>query len=105
MGKPHFKVVKQDERYTVSDNTDLNAFVVSRTILYAGQQTTGHKHKGQEEVYLFTRGDGRMELDDEILTVSKGDIVLVEDGQFHRVYNPTLTSLEFVCIFNGTRQA
>jgi len=105
MGKPNLKVVKQDERYTVSDNTDLNAFVVSRTILYAGQQTTGHKHKGQEEVYLFTRGDGRMELDEEILTVGKGDIVLVEDGQFHKVYNPTLTSLEFICIFNGTRQA
>jgi len=44
-------------------------------------------------------------LDEEILTVGKGDIVLVEDGQFHKVYNPTLTSLEFICIFNGTRQA
>ena len=49
------KVVKQNETYTVIDNTNLNGLVVSKTILHVGKETGGHNHSGQEEVYIFTR--------------------------------------------------
>ena len=58
------EVVKEDDRYKVVDNKTLNNLVVSSTDLYAGKSTSGHAHEGQEEVYNFVRGSGKMELID-----------------------------------------
>ena len=44
------KVIKQNDTYTLIDNTDLNGLIVSKTILHPEKSTTGHNHKGQEEV-------------------------------------------------------
>ena len=51
--KKGWKVVKQDERYLVTDNDTLNKLVTSITELNPKHSTTGHKHVGQEEVYIF----------------------------------------------------
>lgn len=40
----------------------------------------GHSHETQEEVYVFTRGSGRMKLDDEIIELSAWDAVRVPPG-------------------------
>ena len=96
-------VVKKDDRYTVKDNTELSRLVVSSTNLYRGMETTGHKHPGQEEVYHFIYGTGRMQLDDDIFDVNEGDIVLVKDGVFHKVFNTGIETLYFVCVFEGKR--
>ena len=48
--------VKNDDRYVVKDNTLLNNLVVSSTMLSAHKSTTGHRHAGQEEVYMFVSG-------------------------------------------------
>ena len=53
---PGARIVKENETYTVIDNTLLNGLVVSKTILHPEKMTTGHKHPGQEEVYHFTNG-------------------------------------------------
>ncbi len=58
------KIAKEDERYVVKDNTSLNNLVLSSTDLKPKMSTSGHSHKGQEEVYYFVSGSGRMELDD-----------------------------------------
>ena len=97
------EIVKQNETYTLLDNTTLNNLVVSKTILHIGKNTTGHKHPGQEEVYHFISGEGYMELDEEILTVRPGSIVLIPDGAFHKVFNTGLEDLVFVCVFDGKR--
>lgn len=97
------KVVKQDRRYTVKDNTDLNNLVVSSTLLNPTESTTGHKHDGQEEVYFFLQGNGWMQLDSEVFAVSEGDVVQIHDGVFHRVFNATNESLYFICVFEGKR--
>ena len=97
------EIVKQNETYTLLDNTTLNNLVISKTILHIGKNTTGHKHPGQEEVYHFISGEGYMELDEEILTVRPGSIVLIPDGAFHKVFNIGLEDLVFVCVFDGKR--
>ena len=33
----------------------------------------------------------------------EGDVVLVEDGGFHRDYNTSQEDLYFVCVFDGKR--
>ena len=96
-------VVKQDERYEVKDNTGLERLVVSSTRLHRGMSTGGHSHQGQEEVYQFVFGTGRMELDGDVFNVGPGDVVLVRDGVFHRVHNTGAVDLYFVCVFEGKR--
>ena len=96
-------VVKNDDRYIVKDNTTLNNLVVSSTRLNPHKSTSGHKHEGQEEVYMFLEGHGTMELDDKTFPVTAGDTVLIEDGVFHRVHSDTV-ELYFVCVFDGTRR-
>jgi mannose-6-phosphate isomerase-like protein (cupin superfamily) len=97
------KIVKEDDRYKVIDNTILNNLVVSSTLLHADKSTTGHKHEGQEEVYMFMKGSGKMELDDKLIEVKEGDLILIEDGVFHRVHNTGSSDLYMVCIFDGGR--
>lgn len=97
------EVAKQDERYVVKDNTTLNNLVVSSTRLKARKSTSGHKHEGQEEVYYFIEGTGKMDLDDQTIKVQPGDVVLIEDGVFHRVHAGMYEELYFVCVFDGRR--
>ena len=95
-------ITKEDDRYVVKDNTLLKDLVVSSTNLNPMKSTTGHKHKGQEEVYFFVRGNGRMELDKQEINIKEGDTVLIEDGVFHRVHAGQ-KGCYFVCVFEGKR--
>jgi len=97
------KVVKEDDRYVVVDNTFLNNLIVSSTDLKPGKATSGHSHAGQEEVYNFVKGKGQMKIENEVFPVSEGDMVLIEDGKFHQVINSSAENLYFVCVFNGFR--
>ena len=97
------KIVKEDDRYTVKDNQMLKNLVVSRTDLKPGKSTSGHAHPGQEEVYNFIKGSGKMKVDEETFHVKEGDLILVQDGSFHQVINNSKENLYFVCVFDGSR--
>ncbi len=100
------EVVKDNETYLLKDNKFLKNLVLSSTKLYRGQQTRGHRHEGQEEVYFFVSGYGKMivgEEDSEPFVVSPGDIVLIPDGAFHRVINDGDSHMLFNCVFQGSR--
>ena len=98
------KFVKNNETYKVIDITALKGLIVSKTVLHPGKETGGHKHPGQEEVYQFVHGKGSMQIDQDVFTVTAGDVVLVEDGVFHKVFNLSLhEDLVFVCVFDGKR--
>ena len=96
------KIVKEDERYVVRNNTELNNLILSSTYLRANKSTTGHKHKGQEEVYVFVKGGGKMELDDKTIKVRTGTTVIIKDGVFHRVHAGDKGTY-FICVFDGKR--
>tara|TARA_B100001250_G_C19756070_1_gene770152 strand:- start:277 stop:609 length:333 start_codon:yes stop_codon:yes gene_type:complete len=96
-------IVKDNDIYQLKDNTNLKNLVLSSTLLHEGKETTGHKHEGQEEVYFFVSGFGEMSVDDKRFNIKPGDIVLIEDGEFHRVYNTSKQDLYFVCVFDGNR--
>ena len=104
LDKTDSKVVKSNETYDVIDNTNLNGLIVSKTILHPGKETGGHNHSGQEEVYIFMWGNGKMVVGSKTYIVEEGDIVLIPDGAFHKVWNQNqLIDLEFICVFNGKR--
>lgn len=97
------KEVKNNERYVIYDNTDLERLSVSRTELHRNQETTGHSHADKEEVYYFIMGQGRMQVGMETQIVREKDVVLVPAGQFHKVWNSGDTNLVFIAIFEGSR--
>ena len=98
------KIVKKNETYTVIDNTSLQNLVVSKTILHPTKTTTGHKHPGQEEVYHFIHGYGKMKVGKSTFSVKAGDIVLIPDGYFHKVFNDSdVEDCVFICVFDGSR--
>jgi mannose-6-phosphate isomerase-like protein (cupin superfamily) len=98
-------VIKENDTYTLIDNTELKGLVVSKTILHPGKNTNGHFHKGQEEVYQFVSGHGTMTVGDNSYLVGAGDVVLIPDGDFHKVWNNSETEdLVFVCVFDGARR-
>ena len=97
------EVVKDNETYLLKDNKTLNNLVLSSTLLNPFKQTTGHNHSGQEEVYFFVSGSGKMLLNDETFEVEEGDVVLIPDGAVHRVINDTAEPFYFVCVFDGKR--
>lgn len=98
------EVIKDNETYVLKDNKTLNNLVLSSTMLKPGQQTRGHSHPGQEEVYHFVSGNGSIQINDDLFNASAGDIFLIPDGAFHKVFNKSDTeSFYFVCVFDGKR--
>ena len=97
------EVVKDNAQYLLKDNAFGNNLILSSTFLRANQQTNGHTHKGQEEVYFCIDGEGEMTIDDETFSVKAGDVVCIEDGEFHKVINTGHLGLYFVCVFDGGR--
>lgn len=43
-----------------------------------------HKHDNEDEMFLVIHGEFNMELRDKILTISKGDFIIIPKGTEHR---------------------
>ena len=97
------ETVKDTNVYELKDNKFGNNLTLSSTFLRAQQKTNGHSHAGQEEVYYFISGEGKMQVDDKSFSVKAGDVVCINDGEFHRVFNTGHLGLYFVCVFDGGR--
>lgn len=96
------ELIRDTDVYKVIDNKYLNNLTLSKTILYPLNCTSGHSHEGLEEVYIFLHGHGRIQLDDEFISVQSNDVILIPAGVFHKVYNDSMDSdLEFTCIFQS----
>ena len=82
LDKTDSKVIHSNETYDVIDNTNLDKLIVSKTVLHPGKETGGHNHTGQEEVYIFMKGEGKMVVGTKTYNVKAGDTILieVEDG-------------------------
>ncbi len=97
------EVIKNTSVYRLIDNKALKNLVLSQTILHVEQNTNGHSHAGQEEVYFFVYGKGSMQVGDDLYHVQAGDIMLIPDGLFHKVWNTGQSDLIFNCVFDGKR--
>ncbi len=98
------EIVKDNETYVLKDNKTLKNLVLSSTNLKPGQQTRGHTHPGQEEVYHFVSGKGAIQIDNDLYEAVAGDVFLIPDGAFHKVFNKSDTEhCYFVCVFDGKR--
>jgi mannose-6-phosphate isomerase-like protein (cupin superfamily) len=62
-----------------------------------GGTTIEHFHRTSEEIYLFTRGMGRMHLGDQDGPVRAGDAVVIAPGTRHKLVNTGPEPLVLLC--------
>jgi quercetin dioxygenase-like cupin family protein len=77
-------------------NTDLAKQLESSSLgarmwrLEPGQASTRHRHPEQEELYVLLEGSGRVRIDEEEpLTLTPLDTLLVEPGSVRQLFNDT----------------
>jgi quercetin dioxygenase-like cupin family protein len=74
-------------------NTDLGKQLEASALgarmwrLEPGQASTRHKHFDQEELYVLLEGEGRVRVDDEVLTLAPLDTLLVEPDSVRQPFN------------------
>ena len=95
--------IRDTDVYSVHDLPFLEHLNTSMTILHKGKETAGHSHAKEEEVYIFLRGRGKMQVGKDVLGVEKGEAVLIKKGLFHKVFNRGSGDLVFFCIFEKYR--
>ena len=55
-----------------------------------------HKHKQNEELYIFLKGEGTMTLDGEVLVVKEGSCVKVLSNAVRTM--EAKTDMEYICV-------
>ena len=67
-------------------------------LVQAGMSTDYHDHADREQVYYFTRGHGKMKIDDEIYPVKQGDAVHLPPRCKHQLINDSEDWVEHLII-------
>jgi mannose-6-phosphate isomerase-like protein (cupin superfamily) len=93
------KPIRDTDVYSVHDLPFLQHLNTSMTVLHKGKETAGHSHKNEEEVYIFLKGRGKMQVGKDTFNVDKGEAVLIKKGLFHKVFNKGKSDLVFFCVF------
>ena len=79
------------------ENTDLAKQLEAQTLgarlwrLRPGQASTRHRHFSQHELYVLLEGEGRVRIDDELITLEPLSAVVVEPEHLRQLFNDTET--------------
>jgi mannose-6-phosphate isomerase-like protein (cupin superfamily) len=77
------------------ENTDLAKQLEAETLgarlwlLHPGQASTWHRHLEMHELYFLLEGTGRVRVDDEVLTLRRHSVLLVEPEHTRQLFNDT----------------
>jgi quercetin dioxygenase-like cupin family protein len=77
------------------ENTDLAKQLEAETLgarlwrLHPGQASTWHRHFDAHELYVLLEGEGRVRVDNEVLTLDPLSALLVEPEHSRQVFNDT----------------
>lgn len=79
------------------DLLDLTSCEISVSALPSGVKLPfNHKHKQNEEVYIFLKGEGKMTLDNETLNVQEGSCIKVLPNVKRTM--EAKSDLQFICV-------
>jgi quercetin dioxygenase-like cupin family protein len=77
------------------ENTDLAKQLEAETLgarlwrLHPGEASTWHRHFEMHELYVLLEGEGRVRVEDEVLTMRPLDSLLVEPEHPRQLFNDT----------------
>ena len=104
----NFKILKIGKLDAVSKNyengkaflhdlLDLTSCEISVNSMNAGIKLPfNHKHKQNEEIYIFLKGNGSMTIDNEIIDVKEGDCIKVLPQAVRTM--EAKSDLQYICI-------
>jgi mannose-6-phosphate isomerase-like protein (cupin superfamily) len=103
------EIVRRDEiePYVTRDGSEIREWVapgapgrrqsLAEATVPAGSATIAHYHRVSEEIYLVSRGRGRLRLGDEVAEIGPGDCVVIPPGVVHRLWAEAGEPLVVVC--------
>lgn len=82
------------------DKTEFTANVrlCARLVLPPGAGIGQHRHEGEDEVYIVTRGSGMLDDGNSKRRISAGDAVLTGNGDSHAVTNDGAEEMEMIAV-------
>jgi len=63
-----------------------------------GASEVRHAHEHSEQFFYVLLGDGRMEIDGEMVELTRNQGVRIEPGAMHRISNPGANELVFLVV-------
>lgn len=74
----HPRVGKVRGKHFLKDHLDFTGCEISiNSLAVGGAVPFSHQHKENEEVYIFVKGKGQMQIDHEVIDVCEGSIVRI----------------------------
>lgn len=89
-----------EENYKICGKDKGSPLAISRVItdkVFANEEL--HTHDTYE-FYMFVKGKAEMEINGKIIQVAAGDVILVEEGEKHRV-TKVIEEIDYICIKDG----
>ena len=87
------------ERCFIYENFSSEKVSIAHARVKTGVTTVAHHLKGAEEIYVITKGKGKVYVGNLAPTkVSVGDVVVIPAGTSQRIANVGKTDLVFYCI-------
>jgi len=84
-------------RQGILQGDDSNNFNFGIVSFDAGSRNKFHKHSG-DQILIITEGTGKVATDNEVVTVSEGDVVLIPAGENHWHGAPDDTSMAHITV-------
>ena len=84
-------------RQNVLQPGDSNNFNFGIVSFSAGSRNKFHKHSG-DQILIITEGTGKVATDDEVVTVSAGDVVVIPAGENHWHGAPDNTAMAHITV-------
>ena len=84
-------------RQAILQPEDSNNFNFAIVAFDAGSRNKFHKHSG-DQILIITEGTGKVATDNEVLTVSEGDVVLIPAQENHWHGAPDATGMAHITI-------
>jgi mannose-6-phosphate isomerase-like protein (cupin superfamily) len=86
--------------YEIWGNSDFQSDIdfVDRVVVPPGSTIGFHKHGENEEMYIVLEGKGLLKIEDEEVTVNKGDMILNPAGGRHGLVNNSAGNIDLLVI-------
>ena len=66
--------------------------------LPVGASFQAHYHEDMEETFVMIEGEARMEVQGEVVDLRRGDAIMVEPGEVHRMTNCGAVDVEYLVL-------
>ena len=71
---------------------------LAQIVIAPGRSSIMHYHKVSEETYYILAGTARMVIDGRELALLSGQACLIQPHEWHQIFNPGETDLEFLAV-------